>query len=192
MSDPLLASFVAELEMVVFERLPNSVFMQVSPSPAWFTHAFGAESRGNPITLTQAFPFLDAFLTDADAFWQERTPGALRSAPFTATTPEGDILLRAAAATVGRHPLLGLERLVGLADPRAMLQLAREKDLRHEKLEKDLRAIRATVVSFERAAGNLSEPPSGASAPPAMEALRRLLAQLLDLSRSAASDTSPR
>ena len=178
MSDTLLASFLTALEAVVFERLPNAVFMQVTPSPSWFTHAFGAESQGRAMTLAQAFPVLDPFLTDAEAFWHARERGVLRSEAFAVSVPEGDVLLRATVTTVGQRPLLAIERLVGLADPREMLQLAREKDLRHERFEQLLPVLRAQVQVLTGAVKTLAAAEGTTAGHPQLQVLQQAVERL--------------
>jgi hypothetical protein len=193
MSDTLLASLLASLDVVVFERLPHSVFMQVTPSPGWFTHAFGSESQGRSITLAQAFPFLDPFLSDAEAFWSAGETGVLRSEAFTAPAPGGDVLLRAAATTAGRRPLLVLERLVGLADPRGVLQLARDKDLRHEQRERGLAVVRSQVKALVAAVDALPAGEPSGQARPSVEAVRAAAARLASaMNQLAPQDERPR
>src|SRR5688572_33222103 len=108
--DPVLATLVALLDVVVLERLQGGAFRQLGsrPSPAWFAESFAAADPRAPVTLLQAFPVLDSFLSEAELFW-ERTPfGRLEGEAFVVGGPAGDNLPLAAVAvaTDGRHFLL--------------------------------------------------------------------------------------
>jgi hypothetical protein len=118
---------------------------------------FRTASQGDPITLPQAFPFLETFLEDAERAWDQRPAEPVRSGPFTAATSAGDVLLRAAATTVNDRSLLVIERLTGLADPRGMLQTARESELDRERAAARLDALGGPADTLTSAARQLLE-----------------------------------
>jgi hypothetical protein len=89
-------------------------------------------------------------------FWYERRPGVVRSEPFTVQHADVQVLLRAVAVWVDSRPLLLIERLAGAADPRDVLQAAREKSIEHERLLQNIDRLRAPVASLQRAASALA------------------------------------
>jgi hypothetical protein len=100
-------------------------------------------------------PFLEDFLSDAESFWRERRAGIARSGLFTVEHAEEQILLRASAMLVSGRPLLLIERLVGTADPRDILQKAREKGIEHERLAESLAKLHGPLEALVRAANAL-------------------------------------
>jgi hypothetical protein len=180
-SDTLLAALCSALDLVVFERWPNGVLVQVTPSPAWFAEAFGAAVKGSAITLSQAFPYLESFSTDAEAAWQAGRAHPTRSEPFTARAGGEELLLRAAAVTTSGRHLLVIERLAGLADPRGVLQTAREKDLDRERLARRLETLRQPVDAVAHGVAQLRsrlDGPAGEMADALAGAVQRLRAAL--------------
>jgi hypothetical protein len=178
-SETLLSGLLAALDTVVFERLPNRVFIQLTPSPGWFSEAFGSASAGSPITLAQAFPALDPFLSDAETAWLRRQSSASWSEPFAITTSEGEVLLRAAAITVGEHPVLTIERLSGLADPRPLLQTARTKELERERTTARLGALRGPADALHATVQQLIATELTGQQRELVEALRRSIEQMV-------------
>ena len=78
-SASMLAALMSILDIVVLERLHGGAFKQLTndPAPSWFTEAFANVLEGSPATLAQAFPILDPFLSDAEAFWGRTNYGRL-------------------------------------------------------------------------------------------------------------------
>jgi hypothetical protein len=140
MRDPLLTDVLYALDQFVAERQADSSFKAMTPPPPWLARYLTSEASG-PVTLAQAFPFLDHFLTDAEEFWREGTRPLLGSGPFVVSAPEGELLLRATALNVGVHCVLVLSRLEGDADPRPVLQHAREQALVQERMSKELAGL---------------------------------------------------
>ena len=113
MTDTILpGEILARLDLVVFERLPDGVFVRVGSAqpPTWFSRLFLDAAQHEPVTIAQAFPFLDRFLAEAEDFWREKREHRLRSDPFILPDPSGgDIALLASAVVIGNTPFLILE-----------------------------------------------------------------------------------
>ena len=58
--------------------------------PAWFVDTFHEVDPSQPVTLLQAFPILDAFLSEAEIFWERRIDGHLSSEPIVVTEAGGE------------------------------------------------------------------------------------------------------
>ena len=141
MSQSLLAELMCALDLAGLERLSGGSFVALTPPPHWLTHVFGAAAAGEHVTIAKAFPFLDTFLSEAEAFWRGGPARSITSGPFAVEGPSGQLLLRAAALNVGSRSLLVLERLRGDADPRSFLQTARENKLNYERIVKQIGAV---------------------------------------------------
>jgi len=137
------------LDLFALERLPDHTFMALSPPPPWVRHALRSADAGQPLTLADAFPFLDRFLSEADEFWRSGSMDPLASASFVAPGTDEDVLLRALALNLGPRSLLVLERLRGEADPRQTLQKSRDNKLEQERLERRIEAMQAPLASIE-------------------------------------------
>jgi hypothetical protein len=142
MRDPLLTDLFHALDLFVAERQADSSFMAITPPPKWLAQFLVAAADGGPVTIAQAFPYLDGFLSEAEMFWREGTERHLVSAPFTAAGASEELLLRASALNVGVHGVLVLARLRGDADTRPLLQQARENALRHERIREQLDSLK--------------------------------------------------
>jgi hypothetical protein len=152
-----LGPLIAILDIVVLERLPGGAFAQIGrePTPSWFAEAFRAVSPDAPVTLLQAFPVLDAFLSEADVFWSRNQYGRVDGETFVVSRGEGRNLALAAIAVAlhGRHFLL-IQRVPGFDDRQHILQRAREQALAHEQVVKEIDALR---VPFGRAAARVGD-----------------------------------
>jgi hypothetical protein len=145
------------LDLFALERLPDHTFMALSPPPPWVRHALTSADAGQPLTLANAFPFLDRFLTEADAFWRGGSTDPLGSASFVAPGAEDDVLLRAWALNLGPRSVLVLERLKGEADTRQMLQKSRDNKLQQERLERQIEAMKGPLDSIASLLARLRE-----------------------------------
>jgi hypothetical protein len=131
----VLADILAGLELVVFERLPDGVFLRVAPGrpPEWFSRLLVDGAPDAQTTLAAAFPFLERFLPEAEAAWRHGDLRRMRSDPFTVTDPAGtEIGLLASAIAVGNRRFLVLEKSADVDERQRMLQRAREDALAHE------------------------------------------------------------
>lgn len=148
MTDTLLAEILARLDLVVFEQLPAGVFLRVGhvEPPSWFRRLFLEAAGNEPVTIAEAFPFVEHFLTDAENFWREGSERRLRSDPFTIADPErGEVPLVASAVAVGHRRFLVLERPPDFDERRGALQRAREQALDHEEHVRRTGALLAPV-----------------------------------------------
>jgi hypothetical protein len=134
-SNSLADTILAKLGLVVFERLPDGVFMRIAPAraPEWFSRLYLGASGSAPVTLQEAFPFLEGFLLEADEIWRGAATERLRSEPFTILDRAGvETLLVASALAVEHRSFLILEQPDDFDERRRTLQRAREHTLAHE------------------------------------------------------------
>jgi signal transduction histidine kinase len=141
MSEAILTDLLAALDVMVVERLKDGSFRVISTIPAWFTWLY-SEAVTNPqqVQFNQTSPFLENFLVEAEAFWQEAQPGLLKSGMWEEKGPSGkEDHLEAAAICLGERKIL-LIQLLGVAheERRRLLQVAREKSLLQNQLFKEI------------------------------------------------------
>jgi hypothetical protein len=156
LNDAVLPELFRALNLVVIERQPNSTFYMVTPAPEWLTGAFAAAPAGERHTLSGAFPFLDDFLQQASGAWKAGPHASVVSGPFAASVDGDELLLRASALTIDGHALLVLERLIGAADTRPMLQKARQHLLDTEQLTRKIMKVHAPAAAIADAVGELT------------------------------------
>jgi hypothetical protein len=187
-SEPLLSTLVAILDIVILERLHGGSFRQLGTEhpPAWFTEAFHKADPGTAVTLVQAFPVVDAFLSDAELFWQRTAYGRLDGDAFVVAGSGGQnlALMTTAVAMQGRHFLL-IQRVAGFDERQRVLQRAREQALTHEALVKKIDALRQPLsklssLARELAGSNLDETQRGTMtrASAELETVRNLVDEL--------------
>ncbi|MBS1806880.1 MAG: HAMP domain-containing histidine kinase [Acidobacteria bacterium] len=141
MSDSFLTELLTALDVMVLEHLPDRSFTVISAIPAWFSWLY-TDAVANPqqLRMDLTSPFLENFLVDAEAFWQESRPGILRSGSWEEKGPSGkEDHLEAAALCLGERKIL-LIQLLGVAheERRRLLQIAREKALLQSQLIKEI------------------------------------------------------
>ena len=151
MTDTVLQQLLRALDLVVIERLPNGSFHLVTPAPGWLDRAFDAAAPGGRRTLEGAFPFLDDVIHQAIGAWQAGPHASIVCGPFAATVDGDELLLRATALTIDGRTLLVIDRLLGTADARPMLQKARERMLEGEALTRRVAALHALAADVNRA-----------------------------------------
>jgi hypothetical protein len=155
----VLAEILARLDLVVFERLPEGMFTRVgaAPPPDWFHRIFLHAAPHRPIPLAAAFPFVEGFLSAAEAAWSRGDPGRLRSDVFTMPDPAGgEIDLVASALTLEHRRFLILEASADAGERRRTLQRAREHMLAHEDYVRRTGALRTPVTTALKLAQQLS------------------------------------
>ena len=140
MSEALLTDLLTALDVMVVQRLPDRSFAVIGTTPAWFAWLY-TDAAANPqqLRLDLTSPFLENFLVDADAFWNESRPGQLKSGSWEEKGPSGkEDNLEAAALCLGERKILLVE-LLGVAheERRRLLQIAREKALLQTQLIKE-------------------------------------------------------
>jgi signal transduction histidine kinase/FixJ family two-component response regulator len=142
MSPSTQLDLLAALGYAVFERTGVGSFQLSGTAPAWLPGG----------SLTDAFPFLEVFLPDAEEFWAN--PGSrstLHSDLWTQTSAGGDEFHFSAVAVVGERQLL----LIGCAEQRfqqtqAFVQYAHETVLAHHEIARlNLELKRATEAKSE-------------------------------------------
>jgi hypothetical protein len=158
----ILGALMAILDIVVLERVHGGAFRQLStePSPSWFSDAFSSILEGGPVTLAEAFPVLDPFLSEAEVFWSRTAFGRLDGEAFVVGGPGGHNLplTTVAVALEGRHFLL-IHRIAGFDDRQQILQRARERALEHEQVIRRLDGLRRPLERLTRIAGELEATP---------------------------------
>ena len=135
MNADVLAEIIARLDMILLERLPDGVFLRVGSAkpPEWFRRIFLDVAHETPTTIASAFPFLDPFLSMAEAAWRQGDLRQMRSDAFTMVDPAaGEIGLVASAIAVEHRRFLVLEASAEFDERRRTLQRAREDALAHE------------------------------------------------------------
>ncbi len=157
-SASMLSALMSILDIVVLERLPGGAFKRLAndPAPSWFTEAFSSVLEGSPATLAQAFPILDPFLSEAEAFWGRTNFGRLDGEAFVVAGPGGRNLplVTVAVALDGRHFLL-LHRVAGFDDRQEILQRARERALEHEDVVRRIDRLRRPFARLNQRLGEL-------------------------------------
>ena len=173
MSDHILPELTRKLGLAVIERLPNAGYIMLAPAPDWLAGALGSSN-----TLSGAFPFLRHFLQMAGTAWHDGPAARVDSGPFEATINDEAMLLRATALTIGSHRVLVVERLTGEADPRPVLQRAREQLLEREQLERHARDVHAPAATVAREVAALAALDLPDAARPIIANLKRWTAAL--------------
>jgi hypothetical protein len=159
--DGLLGTLVSILDLAVLERQPGGAFRQIGGEPpSWFVEAMKNTDPGAAVTVVQAFPVLESFLAEADAFWRTTAYGRLEGEAFVITDSSGRNLPVAPIAVVmeGRHFLL-LHRASGFDERQRVLQRAREQALDQEKMVKQIDGLRRPVVRLGNAVTGLTKGP---------------------------------
>ena len=156
--DAVLADLVGVLDLVILERLPGGVMFRLGdqPPPAWFADTFHKAHRRQAVTLLEAFPVLDSFLSEAEIFWERTFDGRLEGEACVVTGPGGENLPLAmvAVANNGRHYLLR-QRVAGHDDRQHILQVARERALEYEQVVKRIDLLQRPLTTLARLAGEL-------------------------------------
>jgi hypothetical protein len=153
----VFAEILCRLDLVVFERLPDGVFLRLGPAPApeWFVRLFRDAPPDKPITVAEVFPFLESFLTDAEAAWKEGT--RLRSDPFTVTgSSGGEADVVAYAVAVEHRRFLIIELPPDAEQRRRTLQSARDGALAHEDHVRRTGALSAPLAAAQQLARQLA------------------------------------
>jgi signal transduction histidine kinase/CheY-like chemotaxis protein/HPt (histidine-containing phosphotransfer) domain-containing protein len=132
---------LAKLGYAVFERSTNG-FELLSSAPEWLP--------AGPIS--EAFPFLDVFLPDAEEFWADpRGCSTLPSDFWTQPGADGGNLHFSATAIAGERKLLLIERVGNrFEQTQQLMQYAHETKLAHDEIARLSRELkRATEAKSE-------------------------------------------
>lgn len=164
--EAVIVDLVGALDLVILERLPGGALSRLGgqPPPAWFAGNLHDVHPQKAVTLLEAFPVLDAFLSDAEVFWERAEDGRLDGEPCVMTVAGGNHLALATVAIKkdGRKFLL-LQPVAGFEDRQHVLQRARERALEHEQVVKRIDLLRHPLQTLgqlvtELGAMELGEP----------------------------------
>ena len=144
-NDRVTSGLLAALDIVALEQLADGAFNFLSAPPDWFAHLYPEPvSPSQAIRPQEAFPFIEHFLSEAEAFWQAHSAGALKSGPWSESDAEGKLYhLEASAVCIDNRRLLLVELLrLSYQEIQALAQKAREKSLDYERLARAEEALR--------------------------------------------------
>jgi signal transduction histidine kinase len=134
---------LAALGYAVFERSSDGSFDLLGDSPQWLPAG----------SLMEAFPFLEVFLPDAEAFWANpsRNQSPLSSDFWTQTDAAGNNLHFCAIAVAGERKLLLIEcTRHRFEQTRELVQYAHQTKLAHDEVARLSRELqRATEAKSE-------------------------------------------
>jgi signal transduction histidine kinase len=137
-----MSELMATLDAVVLESLPDGRFAVRGGIPGW-----AGQLRGQPplepdvpIRVEEVFPFLSAFLPEAEEAWRSGPPSRVDSEFWTETSASGaPIHLEATAVAVGPSRVLVIVRNERLfLKSQYLLQRARELRMTHGSLMKEV------------------------------------------------------
>jgi signal transduction histidine kinase len=133
------ADLLAGFDLAIFERIGEGRFRLFVKAPTWTEEAFPGSIGEDPWEITDAHPYLFAFLFEAEEYWKQRPPKQCRSGIWMEPHPErGELPLEAIACFQGDTPVLILQGLQSFfSETERMLQLSREHLLAKEALEKE-------------------------------------------------------
>jgi hypothetical protein len=146
------------LDLVVLEQLPGG-FVQITAGslPPWFVRAFRTADDGQHVTLLDALPALDAFLAEANAFWDGAADGRLAGEPFLVTdAPNHEIPVTATAVKFGGRRILLLQPDAGYSERQHVLQRAREQAFAHEQVVRRIQDLQRPIAQLARLSDQLS------------------------------------
>ncbi|MGI8957589.1 MAG: sensor histidine kinase [Chthoniobacterales bacterium] len=134
-------SVLAELGFVLFAREENGVLRLSGNAPGWLTALWPALGGAETILpVSDASPFLENFLIDAEASWKNGGSTRVQSGPWVEQDPSGaELQLEATAMTIDGQSILLLERLGAAFEARkSVLQRARETVIAHQRLNSEI------------------------------------------------------
>ena len=164
--EAVIGDLVGALDLVILERLPGGVMSRLGdqPPPPWFAGTFHKANLQKAATLIEAFPVLDAFLSEAEVFWERTGDGRFEGEPCVISGPAGaNLPLATVAVAISGRKFLLLQRVAGFDDRQHVLQRARERALEHEQVVKRIDLLQhpmqtlATLVA-ELGAMELGDP----------------------------------
>jgi signal transduction histidine kinase/ActR/RegA family two-component response regulator len=155
---PILLSVLASQGCAVFEYLGDGAFRRLSLPPDWYRELCSTDApEGNSVRLSERFPFLEAFLPDAEAHWNARSEIPATSGVWIERQPGGrELALEARAFFLeGKRLFLVQNPQAAYEEERKWLQLARDSSLDHERL---LREIQKKEILLHCIVHDLSQP----------------------------------
>ena len=156
MNSPL-AAFLSQLGFALLERNKDGSFILLSEAPQWFDQIWPGSSTRNSFSITDASPFFDNFLPDAEEFWKDAQSGTCESGTWIEQKSDGtEIALEARAMHLaGKKVLTIYSPEAHYKDKVQVLQSARNSLLQHEKL---LREIQKKEILLHCIVHDLSQP----------------------------------
>ena len=139
--EPIRAHLLASQDTLVLERVRDRDFTVAGPVPHRFHNLFPSELQsGDSFNPAIPCPFIEDFLSEAEALWRSGAPDQLRAGPWTELSTDGsEHQLEVTAARVGSHEFLLIRLLdIAFAQRTHLLQKAREQSLDFERLLKEI------------------------------------------------------
>jgi signal transduction histidine kinase len=136
------AQFVLEaLGLVLFSREDSGALRLVGNAPGWLAALWPTLTKSTGVLpITDASPFLENFLIDAEECWQRSGADRAKSGPWIERDGSGaEVELEATAMTANGQSILLLERLgESFAARKSVLQRARETVIAHQRLNSEI------------------------------------------------------
>lgn len=138
----LLGELCASCDLLVLARsaAADGILDAIGALPSWLSTFFTVPLPVFSEQLfAQRFPFFENFLVDAAAAWASCDPRGVDSEIWSETTDDGSqLLLQSFALSIGGRQLLIIDGSQHrLRDRETLLQLARQGQLAHERLQRD-------------------------------------------------------
>lgn len=145
----LLGGVFRARAVVVLRFRSDGMVDVVGDPPSWFRGAFPERSAFGRLNVWTRFPFLENFLTDAKAFWDEDGTGSIKSGMWYDTDEHGKEMHLEATATLAGDERVMLVELLGrqYEERQLLMQRAREGKLATER----------RIVEQKKAARQLQE-----------------------------------
>jgi signal transduction histidine kinase len=140
MTGAALEDLLSSLDIAVFERLGPGHFDVVGGRPQWLVELWPECAAEGPMAPGDRFPFLDAFLYDAEEHWAHHDAGRIKSGPWIETDGAGrDVYLEATASVVGGRKLLLVEfPKIAYEEHVATVQTGRETSLERDRMAREI------------------------------------------------------
>ncbi len=145
MSETLIQALFKLFNAVVLKHAGGERFTAAAPLPDWFCELVPeAAEPGAAIVLADCFPFLLDFIPEAQAFWEDKGRGRLRSGIWLEPLPDGqDLALGASALYLQDQPLVMIESpQFSYNELHATIQTGRELALTYHFLSQTESAVR--------------------------------------------------
>lgn len=132
----LFAKLFSDMGLLAVECRPGNRFVPLNEIPTWFAQICSDARAGEPLDMPVRFPFIEHFLQDAEAFWQQPDGVRRSSGVWTELDEHGkQHQLEAYALLYQQIRILLLVDLTQTFDARHQVyQRAREIALAQEKL----------------------------------------------------------
>lgn len=159
-TEPMLEDLLSSLDVVALARVEPGKFAVIGARPSWFVDLCPEAAADEPFEPGARLPFLDAFLYDAEQFWDEGAAGRLASGPWIEVDPQGvELYLEATALRAGGASLLLVEYpKIPYSDHLAVIQTGRETSLERDQM---LREIQKKEILLHCIVHDLKGPLSG-------------------------------